>query len=381
MSTELIDRTTGEIQEGGPLTLTGARSVAEMKACMAQMKEMMALRDTFLKDNMVQGINNDYAVIPGTKEKSLLKPGAEKLNLWHSFYAVHTCAAQVEDWDRGIFAYVYRCDIKQKGSNVLVGSLEGDCSTQESKYRFEWKWPSELPEGTDITQLTKKNMAKDGEGPKFKYQVLITNPADKRNTVRKMAQKRAYIGATIQATATSDLFTSKDPDEAGGTGSESGGSTPTAGSAPTAGAKDYGNPISDKQSKRLYAIRRSNNIDDAKFKEWLKAKYGLEDDRTIGYKIYEDICKACESGKLDMPKAEATPAEQPAPVAGATLSVSHIKALNAAIHDNKKTDVQFMVWLAGLEAKYAGRSINDILQSDFDRIVDAWDKALKAGAV
>jgi hypothetical protein len=61
-------------------------SISDMKAKMARMKEMIQMKRDFLKSNLAQGINNDYAVIPGTKKPSLLKPGAEKLLDWHGYY-------------------------------------------------------------------------------------------------------------------------------------------------------------------------------------------------------------------------------------------------------------------------------------------------------
>lgn len=381
---ELVNVHTGEVTIGNDLALMGGSSITDLKARMARMTEMIALKREFLKNNMTEGIHNDYAVIPGTQQRSLLKPGAEKLLDLHGYYASFILTAEKEAPEIGLYAYTYRCDIKQKGSNILVGQCEGDCSTHESKYRFEWRTLDKLPPNTNPDSLQQKNFGKDGEKPWIKYQVIIDNPADKRNTVRKMAQKRALIGATVLATATSDLFTTKDPDDdelppGDGAGSTGGAVTKT----------DYGNPISEKQGKRLYAIRNSNKIDDGEFKAWLKAKFGWTSDKEIGWKAYDEICKACESGKLEMPRAEEKPAEAAPPAVekeasqtpGAVLSVPQIKMVYASINENKKTNKEFLAFIESFDKSYAGKGIDDILAVDFERLMMAWATAVKAGAV
>lgn len=378
-----------EIQPGTDVSLAGSATIGDLRSRMQHMQTMIELKREFLKNNLKEGIDRDYAKIPGTQKNSLLKPGAEKLLDWHGYYATFELRAHKEDWDIGLFAYTYRCVIMQRGSNVILCDCEGDCSNMESKYRFEWKKESDLPVGADIKTLIAKNFG-SSERPFIKYQVVVANGADKRNTMRKMAQKRALIGATVLATATSDLFSAdepEDPEEKGpGTGSASSSTHNETGTA-AAGADnkaDYGNPISEPQGKRLYAIRKTHKIDDKEFKDWLKAKYGWTSDREIGYKAYEEICKACESGKLEMP-AEATPTEsapkEPAAAPGAKVSVIQIKAINAAIRENEKDSKDFQTFLEIFDRAYVGKGVNDILASDFDQLMAAWDKAVKAMAV
>jgi len=397
---EQINTYTGEIHAGNELALSTTSDPQVLRAKMQRMSDMIKLKKEFLKNNLTEGLNNDFAIIPGTKERSLLKPGAEKLLDWHGYYPSFVVTAEKEDWEIDLFAYTYRCDIKQKGSNILLAQCEGDCSTHESKYRFEWKYESQLPTGTDLRSLPQR-VGGRGENKGVQYRILVDNLADKRNTVRKMAQKRAFIGATVLATATSDLFTTKDPDE-GEPGSEGGDTTGSATSQASAtvhtkpltdaeAQKKYGDTISQKQSGRLYGIRQTHKIDNQEFKAWLLAKYGLDDDRKIGRGVYEEICTACEKGTLEMPRVETQPAEPAAAqpegkeptkaTPGATLSVSQIKALNSAIHDNKRTDKQFLAFLENFDGMYASKGINDVLAEDFYRLMTAWDAAVKEGAV
>ncbi len=365
-----------QVQEQNPgSALVAQASPDQMAANMQRMSAMIKLKRQFLNDNLAEGIDRDYAVIPGTNKLSLLKPGAEKLLDWHGYYAKFILINEKEDWEIGLFAYVYRCEIRQKGSNTLVADCEGDASSFESKYRFEWKYSSELPKGIDKDTLVAKEFGR-GDKKTVKYQVIVANPADKRNTVRKMSQKRALIGATVLATATSDLFAADvEPGEDGEQTEPTGNGGSKTTSAP---AGDHGDPISEPQAKRLYAIRKSNNIDDGQFKAWLKAKYGIDDDRAIGRKVYEEICKACESGHLEMPKPaqSATEPEKSgagaAPVAGAKITVPQIKDVNMLLGELKQTEAQFRAWLAEAFPQYAGKGINDLLSADVDAVKAAF---------
>jgi hypothetical protein len=76
-----------------------------------------------------------------------------------------------------MFSYMAEAYNLQTG--VALAQCEGSCNSQEKKYRE--RTVKGLKEATPI--------------------------ADVMNTLQKMAQKRAYVGAIIQATGASDLFT------------------------------------------------------------------------------------------------------------------------------------------------------------------------------
>ena len=125
---------------------------------------------------MVKG--EHYGPIPGTKKNILLKPGAEKLCSTFRLapdYVVTEKALPNNHLDVSV-----KCSLTQISTGRLFGSGIGSCSTLETKYRYR----------------------RDGTRK-------IENPdiADTWNTVRKMAAKRAYVAATISATAASDIFT------------------------------------------------------------------------------------------------------------------------------------------------------------------------------
>lgn len=167
---------------------------------VAKPTDLLALHDEvtqIIQSNLTKGV--DYDVIPGTGDNpSLMKPGAEKLNLAFGAAAEYDIIEQEAEHDRevrwtkkkkvwrnqfrgdkifnweledgaslGLYRYVVRCRIVREGR--VLASCIGVCSTLESKY--------------------------------------VDRPRDCENTALKMAQKRAYVGATLHAYGLSNRFT------------------------------------------------------------------------------------------------------------------------------------------------------------------------------
>lgn len=344
----------------------GQGSPDELRQRMQRMTEMIALKQEFLKNNLKEGIEGDYAVVPGCgNKKVLLKPGAEKLLDWNGYYPHFTLVSEKEDWVSGIFAYVYRCEVKQRGSNILIADAEGDASTMESKYRYEWKFGSQIPEGVDHKTLTKREV---GKNKTPMYRVVVDNPADKRNTVRKMAQKRALMGATVLATATSSLFaTDLEPDD-GDDGGQGGNGDSDKGNGNTT----YGEPIGrGKKSGALYYKLKEAKIDEKDFNAWLKASYGWDNKDEIGEKAFEEIINTVKTGKLPAPKPKA---EKPATSPDVKVGVDELRNLAEALKRLDKKEASFTEWLAIAYPQYEGT--NDILAADYPMIIAAFEKAV-----
>lgn len=111
----------------------------------------------------------DYGIIPGTNKKSLLKPGAEKLLKLFGFSAKTTLIKEIENFDQNFVFYKYRCEIIHIKSGAYVADAIRSCNNREKKHM-------------------KKNV----------YDVA--------NTVDSIAQKRALIAATVQATMATEIF-------------------------------------------------------------------------------------------------------------------------------------------------------------------------------
>ena len=151
-----------------------------------------------------------YGVIPGCKQPSLYKAGAEVL------LTTFRIAVEPEVTDLST-ADEIRFRVRAKGvhqtTGILVGVGVGECSTGEDKY----KWRKAVCEAEfEATPETRRRVKyqKGGyaNGSYDKHAIIKINqvrtePADLANTVLKMAKKRAQIDLTLTAMAASDIFT------------------------------------------------------------------------------------------------------------------------------------------------------------------------------
>lgn len=207
------------IPQRSAVRLTPVMNIEQARTGLREFQE-------FVSGYMEEGIDGDFGVIPGTKKKTLLKPGADKLCELYGLYDEYEVISSVEDWDRGLFDYTLRCVLKSRRDDSLVGTGLGSCSSFESKYRWrdqKRKCPKCQAEliikGKDEYGggwLCWKKQGgcgatfKDGDKA-IEGQVIgrIENPdiVDTKNTVLKMAKKRAKIDAVIGATRSSGIFT------------------------------------------------------------------------------------------------------------------------------------------------------------------------------
>lgn len=191
------------------------RPVAAPAEVLAAQNETRQLVHQALKEG------RDYGVIPGTGDKpTLLKPGAERIN------AAFACAPRYRvieseidhfrtvEWTKrkkqfqgkkfvgwktesgtsqGLYRYVVECELVHRASGTVIGQGMASASTMESKY--------------------------------------IDRPRDSENVVLKMAEKRAFIAATLNAYGLSDEFTQDVEDLQPAT--ENGVTTPTPARAAT----------------------------------------------------------------------------------------------------------------------------------------------------
>lgn len=171
---------------------------------LAIMKDKLSYLDTFVKSILKKGEHGkgDYGLVPGTNKPTMFKPGAEKLAFAFGLEARYSIVSKIEEpfkeWDyevvtnkqtgemekrsvRGYFKYTILCELFNRSTGERWGSQLADCDS--------------LERGRE------------------------TSPS---NTVMKMAEKRAYVGAVLNATFTSDRFT-QDIDDYKGDQAPSGG--------------------------------------------------------------------------------------------------------------------------------------------------------------
>lgn len=170
----------------------------------------------------------DYGVIPGTQKLCLLQPGAEKIALMFQFapsYAMYRT-----ELPGGHLEVVAVCTLTHSPTGQIVGQAEGTASTMESKHRYRGAAGKTCPECGAVACIASKReygggyFCKEtagGCGKKWKpgtpeaialdklpaIRTENPDPADQRNTVSKIAQKRAYVSAVKCASAASEVFT------------------------------------------------------------------------------------------------------------------------------------------------------------------------------
>lgn len=182
-----------------------------------------------VKNAMIR--DSDYGVIPGTGRKpTLLLPGAQKLCAYFGLMPRFVLEEHIEDWTgeqhggEPFFFYRYKCSLYR--GDQLIAEGEGSCNSWEKKYRYrttervcpECGQPA-IRKSTDASSPGFYCWAKlGGCGAKFGPNAPeIVNQETNRainpdiydlvNTLQKMAQKRAYIQATLYATNATEFYT------------------------------------------------------------------------------------------------------------------------------------------------------------------------------
>lgn len=166
-------------------------------AIQAQVNTIQEVMQQVMKPNV------HYGVIPGCKEPSLFKPGAEKI------MATFRLSPEVEVIDKSDDDQVrYQIKLKLKSSSgIYVGEGVGECSSNEDKYKWRRAVCKEEFDEAPVDRKREKWSKGYQNKPNYKQQQIRTESADLANTILKMAKKRALIDAVLTATAASDCFT------------------------------------------------------------------------------------------------------------------------------------------------------------------------------
>jgi hypothetical protein len=181
------------------MTERAVENYGDRSLTAADIQAQVNLMQDVMRSVMLEGTH--YGVIPGTKTKSLYKPGAEKL------MATFRLAADPETDDLSADGEVhYRVKVRlTSSSGIFLGAGIGECSSREDKYAWRAMVCQEEFDATPENRRRIKYSKYQGK-VELKKQVR-TNPADVANTILKMAKKRAQVDAVITVTAASDIFT------------------------------------------------------------------------------------------------------------------------------------------------------------------------------
>lgn len=117
--------------------------------------------------------NTDFGVIPGTKQPSLFKAGAQKIANAFGLLQRFVVESAIEDPSTPVFFYRVRCDlikIAQDGTEYIFTSGHGSANTMERRNGRNSAW-------------------------------------DSANATLKMAEKRSLVAAVLSVSGLSDMFT------------------------------------------------------------------------------------------------------------------------------------------------------------------------------
>lgn len=145
----------------------------------------------------------DYGVIPGAGSKpTLYKAGAEKINMLFGLSPKYEFMSKIEDFESGFFSFDILCSLTKDGVTIAQGV--GNCNSKEVKYRYNNVDRAKLKELGIPEEQAVRFVDRYG---KERFRIETPDPADKLNTILKMAKKRAYVDATLQVASLSNLFT------------------------------------------------------------------------------------------------------------------------------------------------------------------------------
>lgn len=161
------------------MDITSLRKAVDFEA------ERITVMQKFVASKMHDGTH--FGTIPGSKKPSLWKPGAEvmcgiyrygaryKIHVTEDYaatkhYSIERYNKTVEGDCRGFYEVRVSCTLYHTASGTEVGEGVGSCNNWEKKY-------------------------------------VTSDLFDLKNTVLKMAKKRAYVDATLSACRLSDFFT------------------------------------------------------------------------------------------------------------------------------------------------------------------------------
>ena len=216
---------------------------------VSKMRQQILLFKEFVNSQLVQG--TDYGNIPGCKMPCLFKPGAEKLLRLFNLGTRVVGRDEKIDLEAGYAQFSYTIEVFSTRNNQAISQCEGSANSKESKY-------AKIPLHNAL------------------------------NTLQKMAQKRALVGAVLNATAASDFFTQDIEEGLPDVGSHVSHPTP---SHAQSGNQDL---ISEAQGKRLYAITKTAGWSPQEVSDYLYGDFGYDNSREIKWVDYKTICEHIE---------------------------------------------------------------------------------------
>jgi hypothetical protein len=335
--------------------------LATAKARLAQFQE-------FVAGYMVA--EEDFGIIPGTVKPTLFKPGADKLCEIYGLSDEYEIIPEYsrEDWTMlpPLFDYTIRCTLRSKRTGGLVATGMGSCNSYEGKYRWR-DLKRTCPECGQPTIIKgreeygggyicwKKEGKSNGCGQKYATdderitgqtvgRVENDDISTLKNTILKMAKKRAKIDATLSATRSSGIFT-QDLEDIGVPEGSHAAHAPSRAATPLPAEPTPESPvihvITTEQRKELFKVAAEAGWQKPDLAAFLKAKFGVRstdeilatDYKKILTEIREFLTKPQESGKREKKVGGKTPpasSTNQAPVTGEKKAAAGLPTISDA---------------------------------------------------
>jgi hypothetical protein len=117
---------------------------------------------------------------------------------------------EILDLENDFYACTYKSTIKTRSGQVIA-QCEGSCNTNESKYKYRWVKCFEEFDNEEYQKLKAKGTHKKRRDYDGNWETLERVENDNKvaimNTIQKMAQKRAFVGAMVIAVGASEFYT------------------------------------------------------------------------------------------------------------------------------------------------------------------------------
>jgi len=155
-------------------------------------------------------LNIDYGMMTGINKPALLKPGAEKIRkAFELQIAEMNCVKEILDYNKNYIDYTYKCVVTSK-NGIRLGICDGNANSKEEKFRYVFRPSEKVPNKKDLELLKLEGKGRWKKcSDKWVWFERIENPdvLGFKNSIQKIAQKRAFVGAILMATGASEFFT------------------------------------------------------------------------------------------------------------------------------------------------------------------------------
>ena len=163
---------------------TGLSTVALTDAKIALIDYNIKMAEKLVMTTMEEGI--DYGELPGVQGKGLRDPGSQKIMNAFDCYPKHNILYH-EESDQCI-SWALEAQMIHRGTQLVMGSGVGACSTREPKYKYRWVAD---PQNFGYAEVEIQGLKKKKAGDRTLYRVENPEYGEQVHNIFVMAAKRA----------------------------------------------------------------------------------------------------------------------------------------------------------------------------------------------